>query len=402
MKRVLFVDDERALLDGLRGRLRGLRDQWEMVFVESGSRAITEIEQRPVDVIVTDLRMPGMDGAQLLNIVRERSPEVIRIMLSGYAEEEQSARLLPVVHQYLSKPCDAQQLENVIKRCTQLHELLTEPRLRAVVGRIRQLPAMPRTYAALRDVSASADASVNDITKLISADPAIAARVLQVVNSAFFRLAKRITRIESAVIHLGFVAIRNIAMSVEVFSQWRRSTAPAGFDPEKLQAQAQRVAAVARSLAVGTPMADDALLAGLLHNIGYWVLVQECPREIEQALRIARERAIPMHEAEREVIGASHAEIGAYLLGIWGLPYCVIEAVAFQHSSQHIHQTQFDLLAALVTAKALVLAGTPNAFGVTERVESMIDDDYLRLLKAPFDWAEAQRRAEQASGELQS
>lgn len=401
MKRALFVDDEPALLDGLRGRLRGLRGHWEMVFVESGARAITEIEQRSFDVIVTDMRMPAMDGAQLLNIVSERWPQTIRIVLSGYAEEQQAAQLLPVAHQYLSKPCDAQQLENAINRCMPLHELLTEPRLRAVVGRIRQLPAMPRTYAALRSVVARADASASEVAKLISADPAIAARVLQVVNSAFFRLAKRITKIESAVTYLGFVAIRNIAMSVEVFSRWSQGTTPAGFDPERLQMQAQKVAGVARALTIGTPLADDALLAGLLHNIGYWVLLQECPREIEQALRIARERGIAMHAAEREVIGASHAEVGAYLLGIWGLPHSVIEAVAFQHTPQRIYQTQFDLLAALVTAEALTLADHSNAFGVTEKSEAVINDEYLRRLSAPFDWAEAQRRAQQAIGELQ-
>jgi HD-like signal output (HDOD) protein len=190
-------------------------------------------------------------------------------------------------------------------------------------------------------------------------------------------------------------------MSIEVFSQWPRSLAPLGFDPERLQAQAQKVAAVARALAMGSVSPDDAMLAGLLHNIGYCVLVQECLPQLEQAARLAKSRGVPMHQAEREIIGASHAEIGAYLLGIWGLPFTIIEAVAFQHTPQHIAQDHFDLLAVLATAETLALADTPNAFGVADSGETRIDADYLRRLNAPFDWDEAMRRAETATGELQ-
>lgn len=400
MKRVLFVDDEFALLDGLRARLRGMRDKWEMVFVESGARALTEIELRPFDVIVTDMRMPGMDGAELLNIVSERWPEAVRIVLSGYSDDGQSARLLTVAHQYLSKPCDVQQLENVVNRCIKLQLLLKEPRLRAAVGRIRQLPALPRTYAKLRQTMEKGDATVQEVSDVISADSVIAAKVLQIVNSAFFRLAKRVTRIEQAVTYLGFIAIRNLAMSVEVFSQWKKSNAPEGFDPERLQVQAQQVAAIARALASDSPLRDDAMLAGLLHNIGYCVLIDQCPAEIERAARLARDKGIPMHEAERDVIGASHAEVGAYLLGIWGLPYQIIEAVAFQHTPQQVVQSEYDVLAVLATAETLAFADRPNAFGVSESVEGVIDERYLQSVQAPYDWPEAQRRASSALREL--
>jgi HD-like signal output (HDOD) protein len=183
-----------------------------------------------------------------------------------------------------------------------------------------------------------------------------------------------------------------------VFSSWTSTTA--GFDPERLQTQAQQVAAVARELAQGTSMADDALLAGLLHKIGYLVLMQECPHEIQQVVRLAGERGVPMHEVEREIIGASHAEVGAYLLGIWGLPYSVIEAVAFQHTPAQVRQTEFDLLAALATAETLALADTPDAFGVKSSNHAAVDGEYLRAVNAPFDWAEAQRRAAKACGEL--
>lgn len=398
MKRVLFVDDDAGVLDGLRVRLRHLRSRWNMVFVESASRATTELEHGGFDVVVSDMRMPVTDGAQFLAVVAERWPETIRIVLSGYAEDEKTARLLPVAHQYLSKPCEAHQLESAIDRCLQLHELLREPRLRAVVGRITRLPAMPRVYARLREAMGREDVSVNEVATIVAADPVIAAKVLQVVNSSFFRLARRITRLDQAVSYLGFAAIRNLVMSVEVFSQWRSQVASAQFDPEKLHARAQRVAATARALAGNGPMADDAMLAGLLHNIGYWILLQECPRELERALGAAVEQGITLQQAERDVIGASHAEIGAYLLGLWGLPHPVVEAVAFQHAPQAVAHSEFDVLAALAIAESLTGADTPDNAVAAAPSESAADA-YLRSLHAPFTWSEAQERASEALGE---
>lgn len=401
-KRILLVDDERPLLDALRARLHTLRDKFEMVFVESGQRALVELEQQAFDVIVTDMRMPLMDGFELLNLVRERWPAVIRIVLSGYSEVGQSHRLLAVAHQYLSKPCEPQHLEHAVSRCTQLHEVLAEPALRELVGQIGQLPAMPRISAALREATERGSASIDEIARLISSDPAIAARVLQVVNSAFFRLARNIKRIDAAVTYLGFVAIRSIALSVEVFSQWRPNAALSDFDPQMLQMQAQKVAAVARALTRSSSMSDDALLAGLLHNIGYWILVQERPEQMKQALQIARERGIPLHEAERDVFGATHAEIGAYLLGLWGLPYDIVEAVAFQYSSKSIAQRSFDVLAVLATAKALVAQCAPeDRFGLASAGNSDVAQSCLESASAPFTWAQALLWAEQALGELQ-
>jgi response regulator RpfG family c-di-GMP phosphodiesterase len=302
VKRVLFVDDDIPVLDGLRARLHPLRARWEMIFVESAARAIAELELAPCDVVVTDMRMPGVDGSQLLKIVSERWPETIRIVLSGYAETVQTSRLLTIAHQYLSKPCEVHELENVVERCLRLHELLREPRLRKAVGRVQQLPAIPQTYAKLQAILAKDEPSVGEVSRAISADSAIAAKVLQVVNSAFFRRAKTIAKIEHAVTHLGFVTIRNIVMSVEVFSAWPASRPP-GFDPEALQLQAHKVAAVARSLLAGSA-AEEAMLAGLLHNIGYLILAQQCPQETVTAARLAAERNIPIHEAQTEVIGA--------------------------------------------------------------------------------------------------
>jgi HD-like signal output (HDOD) protein len=401
MKRVLFVDDEAPLLDGLRARLHALRHRWELVFVESGARAITEIEHRSVDVIVTDMRMPGMDGAQLLDFVAQRWPETIRIVLSGYAEDEQTARLLPLAHQYMSKPCESTQLETVVERCLQLHQLLREPRLRKAVGNIRQLPPLPRTYQKVRAVLAHDDPSVVEIASIVGADSAITAKVLQVVNSAFYRRAKCITKIEHAIARLGFAAVGNIVIAAELHAKWP-ARLPPQFDAQVLQAKAHKVAAAARALIVDRTSADEAMLAGLLHNLGYWVLALQCPDELVRAASLAERERLPMHLAQRQTIGASHAEVGAYLLGLWGLPHGVIEAVAFQHTPRLIKQSKFDLVAAVATAEKLVSSDTAQRSAARHSDETGPDAAYLRELNTPFDWTEAEAIVRRAIGEPQS
>jgi putative nucleotidyltransferase with HDIG domain len=391
MKRVLFVDDEPALLDGLRQRLYRARSNWQMGFVNNGALAIAELEREPYDVIVSDMRMPKMDGAQLLTIVSQRWPQTIRIVLSGYSEQSNIMRLVPVAHQYLTKPCLPDRLEQVIQRCMQLHELLHTEHLRAAVGRIRQLPAIPRVHALLNTLMSRDETTVADVADVVASDSGIAAKVLQVVNSAFFRLPRRITRIEHAVSHLGFNAIRNLALSAEIFSQWPAHCSPGGLEPEQLQVHSQTIAAAAYALARRSPWADDALLAGLLHDIGYWILLQQCPQEMGQVLAMARDERIPLYEGEIKVLGTSHAEIGAYLLGLWGFPYPIVEAVAFHHNPLCVPQSEFDMLAALAVAHTICDSTSPALGGVPEHA-SAVNAEYLSSLRAPFGWSEAERR----------
>jgi HD-like signal output (HDOD) protein len=399
VKRLLFVDDEQPALDGLRCRLRRMNYKWAVEGVNSGEGAVEQMQREPYDVIVTDMRMPGMDGAQLLKTVCERWPQTIRIVLSGYADPKLIARLVPFAHQYLSKPCDPAQLEGVIGRCLQLHELLQQPQLRAIAGRISKLPSLPGIYSALQEAVRNDKITVGEVARLVTADCAIAARVLQLVNSSFFRLGRRITNIEQAVSYLGFTAIRNVAASVELFAQWGAAGCNP-LDPEKLQSRVLTVAAAARALTAKTPIADDTFLAGLLHDIGYWVLAQECPADLKKAMDLAAAERVPLHEAETRVMGASHAEVGAYLLGIWGLPYSVVEAVAHHHQPQRVAQEQFDVTAALAIADSLVPMCDAFAAESTFTADARIDETYLVAVHAPFDLDEAKRRiAETAATE---
>ncbi len=388
MKRILFVDDEPEILDGLRAVLRRRRNEWQMDFVTSGAVAIEAMEKQPYELICSDMRMPDMDGATLLTLVAERWPETVRLVLSGYAELAQTMRLVPIAHQYLSKPCDGKRVETTLDRCLKVRELLNRADLRALIGRVKTLPTSPKTYSSLCAAMARPDATAQEVTKIVASDTVIAARVLQVVNSAFFRLPRQIAKIEQAVSYLGFTAIRNLALSAEVFSASKISKSVSGFNLDVIQSEAIQTAAVMRSLSKGTALADDAFVVGLLHDIGLLILMEVCPEKLQAALDDSIATHIALHDAERKHIGASHAEVGAYLLALWGLPYSIVDAVAFQNQPEHGPHTEFDLLAALVIALKIL----SDEQQLQHPIPLTIDAAYLVTVHAPFSWDEAQQR----------
>ena len=385
---VLFVDDEQNILDGLRSRLHRLRRQWRMLFATSGAAALELMRREPVDVIVSDMRMPEMDGVALLSAVAEAYPHVVRIVLSGQSEPEAALRAVPVAHQFLAKPCEHGVLETVVKRACRLQNLVQDRSVQQVVGRIRKLPSAPGLYAQLRVALADERVDADAVAKILAQDMAMCAKVLQLVNSSFFRLARHITRIEEAVSFLGYNVIKQIVLAVEVFQ------APIGSRLGRqslvdLQTHALMVASLAGSMFADQAAREAAFVTGLLHDIGKLVLAVEFPDSQGRVARIMDEAKCPVWQAESQVYGASHAEVGGYLLGLWGLPSEVVEAVVSHHQPRRVGDAEFGLTAATHVANGLV--NDLRHGGPTEGVVVAGDVDLellaeLRVLHRLPDW----------------
>jgi putative nucleotidyltransferase with HDIG domain len=399
-KRILFVDDEPFILEGLRDLLRRHRRTWNMVFALGGEAAIAELNADDYDVVISDMRMPGIDGAALLRHVQEEHPEGIRIVLSGHAEQEAALRAVPVAQQFLNKPASAALLENTIERALQLRALINDQVVRRVVGRLEALPSLPSIYMELTSVLADERSGARDVAVVVEKDPSMAAKVLQLVNSGFFGLGRRISSIEQAVSYLGLIMIKNLALSVKVFEPWRQSRV-SGFSPETLRSHSLSVADLASRMAGPDRLsADDAFTAGLLHDVGKLVLALEVPEQLAAAVETSRRDGTPVHEAEQELSGVTHAEIGAYLLGLWGLPNPVIEAVANHHVPRRVPQQSFDTLTAVHVADALVHELEADPKNSTGGAPSLVDQDYLAQLglseRLPLWRALASARKEKA------
>ncbi|HTV51119.1 MAG TPA: HDOD domain-containing protein [Steroidobacteraceae bacterium] len=393
MKHIVVADADSAVLEALRtDPALGLPD-WQVRFVSSAELAMQALDEQPADALVCDLSLATRDGTPLVREVSERYPVAARIALSRGSDADAKPALLPYAHQVVSKPCAGQPLVELIERCLRLRELMSQASLRALVGRIRQLPPRPRIFARLQVLLANEDALPRDVSRIVSADAVITVKVLQLANSAFYRCVRHISNIEQAVIHLGFNRVRNLVLCAEVFARLPSRPGRAVVDLELLQRHAQSVAAVAHALTLRTAWSDDAVLAALLHDIGYWVLVQECPEELQQARDLALARNLSIEHAESAVLGASHAELGAYLLGLWGLPEPVIDAVGHHHHPDRAIPGRFDVLAAVAIACALAGTDDSDVFGAPMPRSSAVGPGYLAQVAAPFSWADAEECA---------
>ncbi|MFQ5706186.1 MAG: HDOD domain-containing protein [bacterium] len=377
-KRLLFVDDTENVLQGLRRMLRSKRHEWDMEFAASGEEALAILSERPADVIVADMRMPGMDGAELLSTVMERHPQTIRIVLSGQSDKEMIMKSIGPTHQYLSKPCNADELKNIIERALALRDLLTDEKLKGLVAQIRYLPSLPTLYLELMQELQSANVTMKRVGEIISKDVGMTAKILQLVNSAFFGLRENISSPIHAAKLLGPEIIKALVLSVQVFSkfdQFKIKCLPLA----KLLNHSLSVAAFARRIAIletqSEKIIDHAIMAGLLHDTGKLVLAENLPDEYGEAVMFARQQGIGMWQAEQEIIGATHAEIGAYLLGLWGLPDNIVEALAYHHRPQHCLGMNFSPLTAVHVANVL-----EHAFCDTKVLAAEPDREYLQKL----------------------
>lgn len=365
MNRILFVDDEPKVLEGLQRMLYPLRDEWKMEFVSSGEQALLRLSESEFDVLVTDIRMPVMSGIELLSEVIERHPQVIRLVLSGTVDQELTLRSAAVAHQYLVKPCDAKTLRAKVERAFSLRVMLEDPGLRRLVSRIQALPSPPATYIKLLEALRSPDVTVREIGAIVEQDVGMTAKVLQLVNSAFMGISRHVSTPSEAIVYLGIETLQALALSASVFSQFHPADLP-GFSVDTLQEHSLKVGALAREIGKNLNLSksarDEAFVGGLLHDAGKLVLAHYCSDSYREALLRAQRESSTIREAEQATFGTTHAEVGGYLLWLWGLPDAITEVAALHHRLPAGRQTPGALLAVHV-ADALLNPMPERALG---------------------------------------
>jgi HD-like signal output (HDOD) protein/CheY-like chemotaxis protein len=333
-KRILFVDDEPMVLNGLQRTLRKMRGEWEMVFTDSSKQALDILAFEPFDVIVSDLRMPEMDGAQLLAEVKSKHPQVVRIILSGQVEQETTFKSVQLAHQSLSKPCDADILKQTLNQLFALRNLLEDESIKRVVSQTETLPSLPKIYTEVIRELQSAEPSIKNVGEIISSDLGMTAKILQIVNSAFFGLVRKISNPREAVMLLGTETIKALVLSVKIFSEFNQKKY-AWFDFDLLFNHSLSVSMIAQTISkeehLDKNLVNNSLMAGMFHDLGKLILVTNFQEPYRRILTEAREAGQNLWDLENAMFGTSHAEIGAYLIGLWGLDYPIIEAIAFHH-----------------------------------------------------------------------
>lgn len=351
MKRsILFVDDEEKVLQGIRRSFYDLSDDWNLYFFDDGFKALNFIEDNFVDVIVTDMKMPGVDGATLLERSKELQPKSHRFVLSGHADLEEAVRALPIAHQYLLKPCDAEVLKEAIYRAFCLYEQLEHPGLSDLYGGPDGLPLAPALYREITRVVAQSDVSFDDLSKKIEADDKVTEAILKLTNSAYFVRRKKIGDIHRALSYLGMTIIKNLIIYLEIFRLYQTKDVFRILSSRQLQYQGYIAANIARGFFSDKKMSDDAFTAAMLHDIGRLIWAAINPSLVRSIMNESIERDVPMAEIEKERVGFTSSQVGSYLLYSWGMPYPVVEAVCYHQKPQMVLHSKFEILDAVYVA----------------------------------------------------
>jgi putative nucleotidyltransferase with HDIG domain len=347
---ILFVDDEINVISGLKRMLNPYKNEWGLFFSTSGEEALALLENNPITMIITDMRMPGMNGAELLSKVQLKYPQMIKIILSGHSDEDLILKSTNAAHQFITKPCSAELLINTIQKTIRMKDYLGNENLRKIINGIDALPGRPELLFKLEEELNGSDVSLSKVTHLISEDFILSAKILQMVNSAFFGLANDVVDLDNAISLLGVNTIKSLIIFLKL-TDYISIPTNVPFNFELLIEHSIKVAKAAQAVfqfeTENPHGAKEAYMAGLLHDIGKLVLLKY-HSYVEHCIQ----QGSSTYARENEKLGISHAEVGAYLLGLWNLPDRVVNAVASHHKPPDT--SVMDLNSAVFFANILV------------------------------------------------
>lgn len=375
--RLLFVDDEPSVLGILKLGMRPMSGEWDMHFVENGQDALALMRHQPFDVVISDMRMPGMSGAQLLNEVFQQHPRTIRIILSGFADLKDVISSYGLTHQFLHKPCNLTDLRNNLKHMADLNRQLQHDELLTLAGRLTHVPSIPNLYLEILKALQSPTASAQNIADIVSRDPGLSAKLLQLANSALLGFNRPVNSVAEAVQFLGVGVIQSLALAVPLFSAFKQNKCPS-FPLNQLWNHSVQTGLLARWLVneylANPPMAEEAFSAAVLHDIGQIILADGMPEEYAAILADSKSRKVPLNQVERETFQTTHAELSGYLLALWGLPFSLVDAVAYHHEPHRSPVAAFGLAGVIHVANALQHEQAPHP----DIVPSPLDLEYIQ------------------------
>jgi CheY-like chemotaxis protein len=394
--RVLFVDDEPLVIRSLRRTLTGRRVPWEIHFCETGESALAHLGREPFDVIVSDMNMPGMGGAALLARVQEEHPDMARVILSGIADPKQVFQTVPVAHLALTKPFDPLGLIGAISRGIELRALLLRPALRAALGTDGRLPTPPPVYAAITRALAREQSSVWEIMDILGEHAAVSSRLGRLASYAPSDTVRPRARLLSYVAGIEPPVLRSLVLLAEIAETvGLEEIADQTFSVEAFERRSIRTAHLAARIVGRRGAMERAFVAGLLQDVGELVLAARMPGELAGIRERCARDGVSLEEAERSILGFSHAEVGAWLLGLFGFPLEMIEAVLGQPEPGENESGGLDVGKAAYVASVLSRdSDAPVGPGITKG----LDPERLGRAPDPGRLEQWRRAARQLTG----
>lgn len=379
-RRILFVHENPSELQGFHQAVVAMEPVWDMEFASSGEQALQVLAGSKFDAVVVDVPPQQATGLSFLNEARNQHAGMTRFAIANQDDKETVMACAREMHQCLPRPCQPRTLIAGIRRSLSLDGWLQDEKIKSLVERMPPLPSLPAVYnEVIRELN-DASGSAEKVAEILSKDLSLTARLLQTVNSAFYGQSRRITHVGEAVVVLGTEAVRGMVLGLQTYQHFEKMK-PFPFAIDRLWAHSMAVAERARRIALlqtrQPELADEAFTAGLMHDIGVLVLAASLPKEYRELWQKLEARKQPLWQVEKEILGASHADVGAYLLARWGLPITLVEAVAYHHEPSRGWQEGFGVLTAVHAADGVLGAENPGCETV---VPPDLDSEYLVTL----------------------
>ncbi|MBN2282065.1 MAG: HDOD domain-containing protein [Candidatus Marinimicrobia bacterium] len=331
VKRIIFVDSEKEMLNSIKRVFYPMRKQWTISLFDNADDALKMIETDVVDVLFSDFKLVGMSGLELFDRVRTFSPTTLRIALTGAGYVEPNQKSVKLIHQYLQKPCELKTIKEVIEKADQLQKLLENENLSKIISQVDTLPSLPTIYNEINEKIDLPETSAREIGEIVARDMSMSVKMLQLVNSSFFGLRNKISNPIDAVLMLGLNTVKSLVLSIKIFKKLSE-----GVDAKMAQNLWNH------SLSVGTNNKKIAQIEGLsnkeqydyfsngmLLDLGKLFFLAYFPSESKHVVEISKKQKISILQAEKEIFGSTSHHVGAYLMAIWGLPGSLIFSCAF-------------------------------------------------------------------------
>lgn len=380
--RILFIEERPDARHAFERLLKADAERWDMLFVPTFDDGFAALDAAPVDVVVASIDPARLEDVAALERVKADHPATVRMVFGAPAVRENVVRVTPLCHQYLVKPIDVLRLHDRLSRALAVRGLLSRATLRAAVGDTESLPSPPPVLLELQAALEQRGTDAAVVARIVGQDPALTAKLLQLANSAFFGASRRyasgtIVSVAEAVVLLGLATVQQLALITGLFEAFDGQLDILGVSEVQLRRHATLVAEIAANFMTSRRFAGEAFVGGLLHDVGKLVLASRFPTSYRRVLSRARAQQLPAHLIELEEYGATHAEVGAYLLACWGLPSIVVEAVAHHHNPSALGRAHFDAVGAVHIAEAFAceLDGDPQ--DPTCGAETLFDVAYL-------------------------
>ena len=333
---IIFVDDDITTLQSAKALLGG---DWDLTTAASDAEALSLLEEYSADMVIVSAALREGDGLSLLRQVRDQNPAIVRILATDDPDLDSAAKAFSDadIQQVIAKPWKDREFVEIIRSAfqqaaSQEVELLG---LHRIIGDLESLPPVPRVYAELCKVTEDPQTtSTEEVARVIGRDPAVAAKILQIANSAFFGQRRQVETINWAVVVLGLEMVKNLVLATGVF----QSLASADVDAlnqdqfwKHCLACGMAAATLERKLSKDRKKSEVAMLAGTIHDLGKLVLVQYMPERYGEVVSTAKMQQTVLTEIEEEMLGTTHAAVGGYLAEWWNLPSNIAEALHWHH-----------------------------------------------------------------------